>query len=189
MSRRLVFIRVGDANGSWATASSRNLTSHKWSTPESGPQLVRDAWIEGHEVVVLFLTTGDRPSHMGIVTGVRARNNEDDAAFPRRNDLGEFNTIMTFNRLLDVREVQPDLFEHALSDIRYQRGSQIAAPCSCSREILSFFAGSQLRRQNAQPVNQVVQPNVNATVVANNNINNATYGNVTTVAPNYLAPQ
>lgn len=184
MPHRLVIIRVGEANGSWATASARNLNTYKWSTPESGPQLVRDAWIEGHEVLVLFLTTGDRPSHMGLVTGVRARNNEDDITFPRRNDLGEFNTIMTFNRLLDVREVQQDIFQHALSDIRYQRGVQIAVPCSCAAEIRSFFAGTQLRRQNNTPVNQIV----NATVVANNNTN-ATYGNITTVTPNYLAPQ
>ena len=180
MPRRLVIIRVGDANGSWATASSRNNATYKWSTPESGPQLVRDAWIEGHEVVVLFVTTGDRPSHMGLVTGVRARNNEDDATFPRCNDIGDLNTMITFGRLLDVREVPQDIFEHVLSDIRYQRGAQIAAPCSCAAEILSFFAGTQIARQ--PPVNQVV----NATVVANNN---ATYGNVTTVAPNYLAPQ
>jgi hypothetical protein len=121
---------------------------------------------------------------MGLVTGVRARNNEDDVTFPRRNDVGDLNTMMTFNRLLDVREVQQDIFEHALSDIRYQRGAQIATPCSCAGEILSFFAGTQLRQQNNPPVNQVV----NATVVANN-LNNATYGNVTTVASNYLQPQ
>lgn len=166
--KRLFVIRVGDPNGLWATWHRQN----KWSTPDAQTgQPIRNAWVEGAEVHILFVGTGDIPLHYGVLSGVRARNPEIDINFPTRTEQGELQTFLMFEGIVPVQNSfnsNPEIFQGILDEIRYQRGSQIQISSASAANIFIFnqgFALGQLYRQ-PPPQNQVF---VNNTVVANPN--------------------
>jgi hypothetical protein len=169
-SRRVFVVRVGDPNGLWATWNPNN----KWSTPEvPNGQPILNAWVEGHEVHVLIVGTGDVPLHYGIVCGVRARNAAMDAAFPSQTEAGEHKTFMMFETLTSVRNLaltNSDLFQPILEEIRYLRGAQVPVTNAAANSLLLFQQGLIVGQNNppqrtGPPVNQVY--NINTTAINN----------------------
>jgi hypothetical protein len=167
-SRRLFVVRVGDPNGLWATWNPQN----KWSTPEvPNGQLIRNAWVEGYEVHVLFVGTGDVPLHYGVVCGVRPRNPAMDANFPTRTEGGELQCFMLFETLINVRGYPADVFQPTLDEIRYTRGAQIPVSQIAAGNLYIFYGGFQSGQNTPRgaPRNDIV--NINNTAIANPNPN------------------
>lgn len=153
MSRRLFVVRVGQQNGPWATWSPRLV----WSTPENTPQLIRSSWVEGQDVYVLFVASGDIPIAMTQITGVRARDNERDAPLPRANDTGQFQTIMTYTNLLHINP-ELEMLPPVLEEIRYVRGHQILVTNAVAQPLLHYFMGTRQNNVCGPIPNQEVNP-------------------------------
>ena len=161
-SKRCVAIRIGNpALLPWINAQNTG----RWSTEESSTQHARDLFMEGHEVILVFLGTGDRPVGVANLTNVRARNNEiDRALFPEGQNL---DTIMEFSNYVSVLNCMYDtsLFGPLLSEIRFSRGPQVIVSQATAGPVFHFYMGATTGVQG-QPQNIVVnQPvrNTNAT--------------------------
>lgn len=126
---RLVVVRVGNPEGLWATA----IKSGIWSSPECHTQVVRDAYVEGYKVVLLFLGTGDMPLLVATVSNVRERR-QNEQVIPLTNELGELKTIIEFN------DIQPlPLCQAILPIIRYKIGSQIPISNTDASLLLTYY--------------------------------------------------
>lgn len=139
---RLVVVRVGDET-TW-----RNLFSlGRWSSPENHFQAARSLFVEGYNVVALFLGRGDIPLAAAKITIVRERLVE-DSIFPSSNDLGSLMTFLEFDPSLLTVEFSVNSYISILQYIRYMIGSQIIIPNEIARTFLNhFFVTSSIRFQ------------------------------------------
>lgn len=128
---RLVLVRVGDINGLWSTCKS----SGKWSSPEIHEQVVRNMFIEGYTTYVIFVSTGDKLIAASKVTSVRERNEND--AIPKSNELGELQTIFTFdtNAIADLTNPLTNAYVSLVNYVKYKCGSQILIPADIADTI------------------------------------------------------
>jgi hypothetical protein len=139
---RLVVIRVGEEI-TW-----RNLHSlGRWSSPENHFQAARSLFVEGYNVVAVFVGRGDIPLATAKVTNVRERLIE-DSIFPSSNDLGSLMTIVEFDPSLLSVEFSINSYVSILQYIRYMVGSQIIIPNEIARSFLNlFFVTSSIKFQ------------------------------------------
>ena len=137
---RLVLVRVGDPESSWSVCKEFGI----WASPENHEQVVRNLFMEGYLVYVLFVGTGDQPLILTNVTNVRERT-RNDTLIPERDEIGLLKTIITFdiNNYIDLRAALTNAYQLALDYVRYKRGSQILIPAAYSVCILRLISLSQ----------------------------------------------
>jgi hypothetical protein len=134
---RLVLIRVGDPGSSWSVCKEFGI----WASPENHEQVVRNFFMEGYSVYLLFVGTGDIPLLGTCVINVRERTNN-DILIQERDEIGLLKTIITFdiNCCVDLRNQSTNSYQVALDYVRYKRGSQILIPASYSVSILRLIS-------------------------------------------------
>ena len=132
---RLVIVRVGDPE-EW----NRYRSLGRWSSPENHTQVVRNFFVEGYNVITLFVGRGDIPLAAARVTNVRERLME-DSVFPTRSDLGDLRTFFEFDpqTILNLENGFTVTHHTSLQQSRYQIGSQIAIHPNTAREFLNYF--------------------------------------------------
>jgi len=166
----LVVIRVGTPN----PYSSLMFSQSKWSSPElPNSQVVRDQFMEGKTVYVLFIGSNNLPVYMGKVSNVRLRDPNLDSTFPLENeDHVEFKTIIIFSpdSLQPIINISADTFTSVISYITFKRGSQILiSDRHISTVLIAFYRGLY-----------------QAVLTTNSHINNQYIGgNITVINPNY----
>ena len=139
----LVVIRVGTDNNN----SQAMFAQHKWSSPElPNSQKVREQFMEGNTVYVLFIGGNNTPVYMGKVADVRARDVVLEAVLPTVDEAGNrFQTIITFTPYDSLQEiVSPtmEFFEPVIQYIQFRRGSQIhISDKHISLVLISFYRG------------------------------------------------
>jgi hypothetical protein len=158
---RLVLVRVGDPESSWSVCKEFGI----WASPENHEQVVRNLFMEGYSVCVLFVGTGDQPLLVTHVTNVRERINN-DTLIEDRNEIGLLKTVITFNvnNCLDLRNQLTNSYQIALDYVRYKQGSQILIPASYSVSILRLLSLSQtntIYRGNTTVINPEYLLNLN----------------------------
>jgi len=132
---RLVIIRVGEPT-LWRTS----MPLGRWSSPESHAQTVRSLFVEGYNVIGLFVERGDIPLAAVKITSVRERTIE-DAIFPIHGDLGDFRTFLEFD-IRNILYLAPTFTVTHFSSIdyiKYKVGSQIAIPPNIAREFIHYY--------------------------------------------------
>jgi hypothetical protein len=154
---RLVLVRVGDPKGSWSSCKDFGM----WASPENHEQVVRNLFMEGFSVYVVFVGTGDIPLLGTRITNVRERINN-DTLIKDTNEIGLLKTIITFdiNEGVDLRNTQ----DSALEYVRYKRGSQILIPTTHSVSILrkiSLSLNNMIYRGNTTVLNPEYLLNLN----------------------------
>ena len=139
----LVVIRVGTDNNN----SQAMFAQHKWSSPElPNSQKVREQFMEGNTVYVLFIGGNNTPVYMGKVADVRARDVVLEAVLPTVDEAGNrFQTIITFTPYDSLQEIlNPimEFFEPVIQYIQFRRGSQIhISDKHISLVLISFYRG------------------------------------------------
>jgi len=132
---KLVVIRVGEPN-LWHISAPLG----RWSSPESQIQTVRNLFVEGYNVIALFVARGDIPLGAARIIGVRERI-IDDVVFPVSTDLGDLRTFIEFYPQ-SVMYMSPTFtvthFE-SINYIKYKIGSQILIPPNFAREFINYF--------------------------------------------------
>jgi hypothetical protein len=172
----LVVIRVGTDN----TNSQAMFSQYKWSSPElPNSQIVREQFMEGKTVYVLFIGGNNIPLYMGKVNNVRPRDAVLDAALPTHDIAGNhLQTIITFTPYDSLQEIlnpAMEFFQPVLDYIQFRRGSQVhISDRHISLVLVSFYRGlyQSFLTMNAQ---------INNNYIYNNLINR----NVTVINPNY----
>jgi hypothetical protein len=167
----LVVIRIGTDNNN----SQAMFAQYKWSSPElPNSQIVREQFMEGKRVYVLFIGTNNCPLYMGKVNDVRPRHPILDATLPTHDlDGNIFQTIITFtpyNGLQEILNPTMEFFQSVIEYIQFRRGSQIyISDKHITLVLISFYRGmyQSFITMNAQLNN----PYIN--------------GNVTVINPNY----
>jgi len=156
---KLVIIRVGEPT-LWQTSVSLG----RWSSPESHAQTVRSLFVEGYNVIALFVERGDLPLAAVKITGVRERTIE-DAAFPIHCDLGDFRTFLEFDQrhMLYLAPTFTVTHFSSINYIKYKVGSQIAIPQNIAREFIYYYIHLSGSINVNVPLNTtyIVPPNVN----------------------------
>jgi hypothetical protein len=134
---KLVVIRVGDQDGTWSVTKSRN--TH--STPESQAQHVRNLFMQGHAVTVLFVGNNDIPLKLASVVNVRYKSADDDSN-------PELQTYMDLypTESFDVEPADPALFEKLRLSIKFNRGKQVIPDACVATSILAFFEGLRFKK-------------------------------------------
>lgn len=126
------------------------------STPDSlGTQFVHNYFMEGSEVIVLFVGTGDVPLSMTKIARVRSKLEGDDCN-------PDCTSFMTFNEvdLVDVRAADFSIFSKLLADIKFKTGRQIVPGNTNAIDIaVSFYKGVIFTKRQAAPVNTTVRIN------------------------------
>jgi hypothetical protein len=115
-----------------------------WASPENHEQVVRNFFMEGYSIYVLFVGTGDQPLMVTRVTDVRERR-RNDTLIPERDEIGILKTIISFdiNNSIDLRAPLTNSYQLALDYVRYKQGSQILIPTAYSVGILRLISLSQ----------------------------------------------
>jgi hypothetical protein len=167
----LVVIRVGTDNNN----SQAMFAQYKWSSPElPNSQIVREQFMEGKTVYILFIGSNNLPVYMGKVSNVRARDTVLDAALPTHDVSGNrFQTIITFTPYDSLQEIlnpTMDFFQPVIEYIQFRRGSQVhISDRHIALVLISFYRGLY---QSFLTINaQLNNPYIN--------------GNVTVINPNY----
>jgi hypothetical protein len=157
---KLVIIRVGNQT-LWQTLNPFGL----WSSPESHVQEARNVFVEGHEVILLFVARGDIAIGAAKMTGVRQRILE-DSIFPTSTDLGQLRTFLQFDpaRILNLQSTSTITHLFSVSYIKYKVGSEHLIPDNFAREFISYF-------NNMQNFNQPAYNGNFTYIVPNNNVN------------------
>jgi hypothetical protein len=158
---RLVLIRVGDPGSSWSVCKEFGI----WASPENHEQVVRNLFMEGYSVYVLFVGTGDIPLLGTRVINVRERT-RDDTLIQERDEIGLLKTIISFDieKTIDMRNELTNSYQCALDYVRYKRGSQILIPASYSVSIFRLISLSQantIQRGNRTVINSEYLLNLN----------------------------
>ena len=121
---KLVVIRIGNPSGMLATWYNQK----KWSVAENPNlirnQIIRDLYVEGYNVYLLFLESGDIPVYTARVTNVRPRNIT-DIAHPIANEYGPFQTFIEFDKAFKIGADTSVVYRPLLDSIRYKRGQQL----------------------------------------------------------------
>ena len=132
---KLVIIRIGNQT-LWQTLNPFGL----WSSPESHIQEARNVFVEGHDVILLFVARGDVPIGAAKMTGVRERILE-DSIFPISTDLGQLRTFLQFDptRILNLQTSSTITHLFSVSYIKYRIGSEHLIPDNFAREFISYF--------------------------------------------------
>jgi len=144
--QKFVVVRVGD------TGVPRQVVS----TPDSlGTQFVHNYFMEGSEVIVLFLGTGDLPLSMTKIARVRSRVEGDDFN-------PDCTSFMTFNEVdvVNVQTADCSIFSKLLADIKFKSGRQIVPGNTNAIDIaVSFYKGVLFTKRQGVPVNTTVRIN------------------------------
>ena len=132
---KLVVIRVGEPH-LWQTS----VPLGRWSSPESQIQTVRNLFVEGYNVIALFVGRGDIPLGAARIIGVRERT-IDDIIFPVSTDLGDLRTFLEFHPQSVMYMLPTYTVTHfeSINYIKYKIGSQILIPPSFAREFINYF--------------------------------------------------
>lgn len=156
---KLVIIRVGEP-----TLWQRSVPLGRWSSPESHTQTVRSLFVEGYNVIALFVERGDLPLAAVKITGVRERTIE-DAAFPIYGDLGDFRTFLEFDQhhIMYLKPTFTVTHFSSIDYIKYKVGSQILIPQNFAREFIYYYIHIAGTLNLNVPLNTtyIVPPNVN----------------------------
>jgi hypothetical protein len=156
---RLVIIRVGEQY-LWQTSKPLGL----WSSPESHAQHVRHLFVEGYNVIALFVGRGDIPLAATRITGVRERILE-DSFFPQSIDLGGLWTFLQFDptNMMNLEETNTVTHTSSINYIKYTVGSQIPIPVNISRDFINYFINmtGALNLNLPLNTNYIVPNNVN----------------------------
>ena len=158
---KLVVIRVGNPTGSWAQSVERGFIS----TPESQVQHARNLFMEGNEVIALFVGTGDILLGMSKISSIRSRATTDTSNI-------DLQTFMTFTKsdYIDILTADITVFEKVLAYIKYRQGQQIVpdTECSCTcQHVLAFYKGVIHSRSLAPAVVPRLVAPLNTTVILN----------------------
>ena len=132
---KLVVIRVGEPH-LWQTSAPLG----RWSSPESQIQTVRDLFVEGYNVIALFVARGDIPLGAARIIGVRERT-IDDIVFPLSTDLGDLRTFLEFypHCVMHMSPTYTVTHFGSINYIKYKIGSQILIPPNIAREFINYF--------------------------------------------------
>jgi len=132
---KLVVIRVGEPR-LWQISAPLG----RWSSPESQIQTVRDLFVEGYNVIALFVGRGDIPLGAARIIGVRERT-IDDIVFPLSTDLGDLRTFLEFYPQCVMHMSPTFTVTHfgSINYIKYKIGSQILIPPNIAREFINYF--------------------------------------------------
>ena len=132
---KLVVIRVGEPY-LWQTSAPLG----RWSSPESQIQTVRNLFVEGYNVIALFVGRGDIPLGAARIIGVRERT-IDDIIFPVSTDLGDLRTFIEFYPQCVMHMSPTFTVTHfgSINYIKYKIGSQILIPPNIAREFINYF--------------------------------------------------
>jgi hypothetical protein len=132
---KLVVIRVGEPH-LWQTS----VPLGRWSSPESQIQTVRNLFVEGYNVIALFVGRGDIPLGAARIIGVRERT-IDDIIFPVSTDLGDLRTFIEFYPQCVMHMSPTYTVTHfgSINYIKYKIGSQILIPPNIAREFINYF--------------------------------------------------
>ena len=159
---KLVVVRIGRPTGylvSWANQG-------KWSTAENrniiDNQIIRDHFVEGYNVYIVFLEAGDIPVYTAQVSNVRARNHL-DALYPVGNEHGLFQSFIEFDNIFPITNEISSLYDPLLESIRYTRGKQISINnLQAEMPIVMYKA---LEAVNELHVNNIPYIHTNRTVI------------------------
>jgi hypothetical protein len=149
----LVVIRVGTPNNFFYEHMERGI----WSTPEYlGSQEVRNAFVQGHSVLTLFVGPDDVPLYIGRVLNVRSRNSLEDIAFPNTH-----HTFFTFNPII-ISSPESFVFSELLEKIEFQQGLQLLiTDLRITSVILAFYHGLYQGRNMIPLTYHINKGNVN----------------------------
>lgn len=146
---KLVVIRVGDQHGTWPVAKSKGM----YSTPESQAQIVRNLFMQGHSVTVLFVGLNDTPLKLASVINVRSKCLHEDAD-PDLQTYMDLNPAESF----DIDTANPAIFDKLRFSIKFKRGPQVIPDGCSATHVLAFFEG--LKFQKVPTVFQVTSVNI-----------------------------
>jgi hypothetical protein len=131
----LVVVRVSDP----IEVFNERINNNKWSSPElNNNQIVRDLFMQGSNVVILFLGLGNMPLCMGRVFSVRPQNNE-DIGFENHHET----IILLDNGLQDLRNIiNLDILNPAIHSIRFRPGNQLEiTERDLAWPVIAFYRG------------------------------------------------
>ena len=151
----LVVIRVGTPTNFFYDQVERGV----WSTAEfPNSQEVRNAFVQGHSVFVLFVGPDDIPLYIAHVFAVRSRNLVEDIDFPDTHQ-----TFFRFNPII-ISHPETHVFSDLLTKIRFQAGVQLAVTdAQIVSTVVAFYYGLSQGR-NTIPLNSYINR-------ANTNVN------------------
>lgn len=146
----LVVIRVGEPDNFFYNQMERGV----WSTADS--QHVRNAFVQGRSVFVVFVGSDDTPLYIGRVSNVRPRNVISDAAFPNTHT-----TFFVFQPIIISYPVS-HVFSDLLARIHFETGVQLViADLQIVSTVIAFYHGLYQGR-NTIPLNYYInRENVN----------------------------
>jgi hypothetical protein len=111
-----------------------------WGSPEAHEQAVRNMFVEGYTVYVIFIGTGDKLLMCTKITNVRERI-ENDSLIPDANEIGPIKTAIIFDpsEVVDLRNNLVSPYQAALDYVKYKAGSQILIPRLYAEPILRLI--------------------------------------------------
>jgi len=134
----------------------------KWASPETSQnQVVRELFVQGYSILVLFLGVNDLPLYMTRITNVRPRNDQTDLVFSLVHPLGYLQTFMEFsiqptNMLVTSN---PALTNPILEYIRFRTGHQIFIPLNLSTPLIQDYVHRTNTNNNISSANRTVVVN------------------------------
>lgn len=153
---KLVVIRVGNQHGTWPVVKSKGM----YSTPESQDQCVRNLFMQGHAVTVLFVGLNDVPLKLASVLNVRSKYLHEDTD-PELQTYMDLDPVESF----DIETADPSIFEKLRFSIKFKRGQQVIPDDCSATHVLAFFQG--LKFQKVPTIFQTSNVNIplNTTVI------------------------
>jgi hypothetical protein len=151
----VIVVRIGDSHDMF----NRMYSHGKWSSPESS-SVVREHFLIGFNVYVIFCNESDCPLYITKIINVRHRHYINDANFPLEHPLGKFQIFMEFQPLQVININQIALFNKVKDYIQYKPGHQILINDNMSESIIAYYNGFSHGYSHAIAITQVVKEDV-----------------------------
>ena len=146
----------------------------KWSSPDTNEyDAVREYFVQGYSVYVVFCDHSGKAIYMTRVTGIRPRSALRDMDFPIENEFGRFNTFFEFDPTMAMHVLGSPVFKRLQNAIRYTVDHQIAMDIHTTDSLVGYYKGFLDGYQS-------VNVNVNLNPIENISNTYNQYANVTT---------
>jgi hypothetical protein len=134
----VVAVRIGNLQGFFNSVAT---VKGKWSSPDGlESDAVREYFVQGYAVYVVFCDHSGKAIYMTRVTGVRPRSLR-DYDFPLENDLGRFNTFFEFDPSMAMHIIGSPVFNRLQNAIRYTVGYQIPMDIHTTDSLIGYYKG------------------------------------------------
>lgn len=134
----------------------------KWASPENSQnQVVRELFVQGYSVLVLFVGMNDIPLYMTRITNVRPKNDQTDILFSPTHPLGYLQTFMEFSTSTSHLLLcsNPILTNPILEYIRFRKGHQIFIPRLFSDLVIQDYVRRTTTHTESATLNRTVVVN------------------------------